>query len=282
MQGLQALLDDVWAELQGRDERGEVATYIPELAKIDRGKFGIAVATPEGDTFCAGDADEAFSIQSISKVFVLTLALGRLGDTLWQRVGREPSGTAFNSIVQLEHERGIPRNPFINAGAIVATDVVLAGHEPREAIGEILRFAQFVADDDSIRIDPDVARSESDTGFRNRALANYMSAFGNLKHPVEKVLGVYFHQCAIAMSCRQLARAGLFLATGGCMPITGQNVISSRRARRINALMLTCGHDDGSGHTRCRCPVHRCRCCTGPPCRTRLRRTGRWADFASA
>ena len=106
MQGLQALLDDVWAELQGRDERGEVATYIPELAKIDRGKFGIAVATPEGDTFCAGDADEAFSIQSISKVFVLTLALGRLGDTLWQRVGREPSGTAFNSIVQLEHERG--------------------------------------------------------------------------------------------------------------------------------------------------------------------------------
>ncbi|MBK6599123.1 MAG: glutaminase [Proteobacteria bacterium] len=247
MQGLQALLDDVWAELQGRDERGEVATYIPELAKIDRGKFGIAVATPEGDTFCAGDADEAFSIQSISKVFVLTLALGRLGDTLWQRVGREPSGTAFNSIVQLEHERGIPRNPFINAGAIVATDVVLAGHEPREAIGEILRFAQFVADDDSIRIDPDVARSESDTGFRNRALANYMSAFGNLKHPVEKVLGVYFHQCAIAMSCRQLARAGLFLATGGCMPITGQNVISSRRARRINALMLTCGHYDGSG-----------------------------------
>ncbi|MCB1625571.1 MAG: glutaminase, partial [Pseudomonadales bacterium] len=186
-------------------------------------------------------------IQSISKVFVLTLALGRLGDALWQRVGREPSGTAFNSIVQLEHERGIPRNPFINAGAIVASDVVLAGNQPREAIGEILRFAQFVADDDAIRIDPEVARSEAATGFRNRALANYISAFGNLDRPVEHVLGVYFHQCAIAMSCRQLARSGLFLACGGRLPTSGQSVISSRRARRINALMLTCGHYDGSG-----------------------------------
>ena len=244
---MQELVDTIWRELRDSTERGAVATYIPELAKIDLQKFGIAVATPDGQLFVAGDADEAFSIQSISKVFVLTLALGRLGDSLWQRVGREPSGSAFNSIVQLEHERGIPRNPFINSGAIVATDVVLAGNQPREAIGEILRFARAVADDESILIDPQVAESESQTGFRNRALANYMRAFNNLEHPVEHVLGVYFHQCAIAMSCRQLARAGLFLACGGSIPSTAQNIISSRRARRINALMLTCGHYDGSG-----------------------------------
>ncbi|MEZ5514348.1 MAG: glutaminase [Steroidobacteraceae bacterium] len=247
MQDLQALVDEIWVELRDHPERGVVADYIPELAKVDLQKFGIAIATADGGLFAAGDAAEPFSIQSISKVFVLTLALGRLGDTLWHRVGREPSGSAFNSIVQLEREHGIPRNPFINAGAIVATDVVLAGHQPREAIGEILRFVRSVADDDSILIDPQVAQSEASTGFRNRALANYMCAFGNLTHPVEHVLGVYFHQCAIAMSCRQLARAGLYLACGGSIPSTGANVISSRRARRINALMLTCGHYDGSG-----------------------------------
>ncbi|HPF26935.1 MAG TPA: glutaminase [Steroidobacteraceae bacterium] len=247
MQDLQALVDEIWVELRDHPERGVVADYIPELAKVDLQKFGIAIATADGGLFAAGDAAEPFSIQSISKVFVLTLALGRLGDTLWHRVGREPSGSAFNSIVQLEREHGIPRNPFINAGAIVATDVVLAGHQPREAIGEILRFVRSVAYDDSILIDPQVAQSEASTGFRNRALANYMCAFGNLTHPVEHVLGVYFHQCAIAMSCRQLARAGLYLACGGSIPSTGANVISSRRARRINALMLTCGHYDGSG-----------------------------------
>jgi glutaminase len=162
-------------------------------------------------------------------------------------VGREPSGTAFNSIVQLEYENGIPRNPFINAGAIVVADMILAGHRPREAIGDILRFVRFLAEDDSILVDPQVARSETETGFRNAALVNYMRAFGNISHPVEEVLGVYVHHCAIAMSCRQLARAGLYLANDGRHPTTGQRVVSSQRARRINALMMTCGHYDGSG-----------------------------------
>jgi glutaminase len=193
-----------------------------------------------------GDADTAFSIQSISKVFALTLALGKIGDQLWRRVGREPSGNAFNSIVQLEAEQGIPRNPFINAGALVVADVNLAGHMPREAIAELLRFIHYLAGDESIVVDEDIARGEAETGFRNIALANYMRAFGNIHHAVELVLGCYFHQCAIAMSCVQLAQAGRYLMLDGRHPEMGR-VVSSRRARRINALMLTCGHYDASG-----------------------------------
>ena len=235
------------AEMAGAQERGQPASYIPELAKVDPARFGLVVATTDGTVHAAGDADEPFSIQSISKVFTLTLALGKVGDALWRRVGREPSGNPFNSIVQLEHEKGIPRNPFINAGAIAVTDVLLAGHRPREAIGDILRFARYVADDDTIHIDEKVARSEQATGFRNVALANYMRAFGTLDHAPELTLGVYFHQCALAMSCRQLAAAGRYLALDGRHPTAGARVVSAERARRINALMLTCGHYDGSG-----------------------------------
>jgi glutaminase len=244
---MQALIDEVHERLKAKTGEGRVADYIPQLAGIDPSKFGIAIHTIDGRCFTAGDADEPFSIQSISKVFTLTLALGKIGDALWRRVGREPSGTAFNSIIQLEYEHGLPRNPFINAGAIVVADVILAGHRPREAIGEILRFARFLAEDESILVDPLVAKSETETGFRNAALANYMRAFGNISHPVDQVLGVYIHHCAIAMSCRQLARSGLFLANDGRLPAAGRRVVSSQRARRINALMLTCGHYDGSG-----------------------------------
>src|SRR5262249_47181126 len=118
---------------------------------------------------------------------------------------------------------------------------------PREALGEILRFIQFLADDMSIAIDEKVAASEHRTGFRNVALANYMKAFGVIENPVDYTLGVYFHHCAIAMSCRQLAMAGRFLAHAGRNPTTGHSVIPSERARRINAIMLMCGHYDGSG-----------------------------------
>jgi glutaminase len=247
MPDLQTLLDEIADAMQAQEDRGRIADYISELAKNDIRKFGMAVASVTGDTYATGDAAEPFSIQSISKVFMLTLALGRAGNSLWRRVGREPSGTAFNSIVQLEREQGIPRNPFINAGAIVVADIVLAGHKPRETIGEVLRFVRELAEDETIYVDHDVARSETETGFRNAALANYMRAFGNLENPVEETLGVYFHQCAIAMSCTQLARAGLFLANGGVNPLNGHVVIPRTRARRINALMLTCGHYDGSG-----------------------------------
>lgn len=246
MPDLQDVLDEIAAEMSTRRDRGAVASYIPQLARVDPARFGIAVALVDGRVLTAGDAEESFSIQSVSKVFTLTLALGKVGDALWRRVGREPSGNPFNSIVQLEHEGGVPRNPFINPGAIVVADILLAGHQPREAIGEILRFMRFLADDDSIVIDHQVAASERATGFRNAALANYMKSFGNLDHSPELALGVYFHHCAIAMNCRQLALAGRFLADRG-RSAGGHTVVSAERARRISALMLTCGHYDGSG-----------------------------------
>jgi glutaminase len=241
------IVTEIADEIRQRPDRGTVASYIPELARIDTKAFGIAVIDAKGNVATGGDADRPFSIQSISKVFTLTLALGKAGDRLWRRVGREPSGSPFNSIVQLEYERGIPRNPFINAGAIAVTDLILSGHQPREALGDILRFMQFVADDTSITIDAAVAASEQRTGFRNIALANYMKSFGVLENPADHTLGVYFHHCAIAMSCRQLAMAGRFLAHGGRNPSTNMSVVQAERARRINAVMLTCGHYDGSG-----------------------------------
>lgn len=249
---LPAVLNAIATDMAAATDRGKVADYIPALARIDPAQFGIAVVLADGRIHCAGDADTPFSIQSISKVFTLTMALGKVGPELWRHVGREPSGSAFNSIVQLENERGIPRNPFINAGAIAVASVVLGGAEPRETIGDVLRFVRFLAGaaedaDDSIIIDREVANSEADTGFRNVALANYMRGFGNMGANVDGALGVYFHCCAIAMSCRQLAMAGRYLMLDGVHPGTGKPVISPLRARRINALMLTCGHYDGSG-----------------------------------
>jgi glutaminase len=227
--------------------KGRVADYIPALSRADPRKFGIAVVTCDGQTVTSGDAEERFSIQSVSKIFTLTLALERVGEALWQRVGREPSGSSFSSIVQLENEHGIPRNPLINAGAIVVTDVIVDQRDPKLAIAEILEFLRARADDRSVQIDFEVAQSEADTGHRNSSLAYFMRAFGNLNGPVNDVLSAYFHQCAITMNCVQLARAGLFLAGGGRDPISGEQIVPEARARRINALMMTCGHYDASG-----------------------------------
>ncbi|MBN9672824.1 glutaminase [Roseibium aggregatum] len=240
---MQDLLTEI-AEVAASDpDRGSVATYIPELAGIDPGQFGIAVATAGGEVFAAGDADTPFSIQSVSKVFALALALGHAGDQLWHRVGREPSGLSFDSVLLLERENGIPRNPFINAGALVATDTYLAGSSPREALGALLRFIRAAADNDSIHINEKVAQSEIATGHRNFSLAHYLASFGNLRNSVDKVLGTYCHQCAVEMTCRQLAMAGRFLVDSPRMPA----LVSIERRRRINALMMTCGHYDGSG-----------------------------------
>ncbi len=247
MDDLQTILDDIANEIALETDRGEVADYIPDLASISPAHFGIAIIGMDGTCYAAGDADMAFSIQSISKVFSLTMALGVEGDALWHRVGREASGSAFNSIVQLETECGIPRNPFINAGAIVMCDILLACYEPKEAIAEFLRFVRGLAGDDGIVIDENVARGEMESGFRNRALANYMRAFDNVRHPIERTLGIYFHQCALSMNCRQLASSGRFLMDAGQNPETGFSIVSAQRARRILALMMTCGHYDGSG-----------------------------------
>lgn len=247
MHDMQAILDDITAKVNALPDRGKVATYIPQLACVDPDQFGIAVALPDGTIYSSGDAQTLFSIQSISKVFTLTIALGKLGDALWRRVGREPSGDPFNSIVQLEMEHGKPRNPFINAGAIAVVDAIMMGHQPKETIAEILQFVRFIADDNSICMDDRVAKSELLTGDRNASLAHFMASFGHFKNPVDFVLGTYFHQCSIAMSCEQLARAALFLVSDGLNTSNGTRVVSAQRARRINSLMMMYGHYDGSG-----------------------------------
>lgn len=240
---LQDILDRIAAEMSAATDRGTVATYIPELARVDPNQFGIAVALGDGQVLTAGDAQVPCSIQSVSKVFMLAIALGRLGDGLWTRVGREPSGQAFNSILQLEIEKGRPRNPFINAGAIAVTDAVLAGRMPREVLTELLGFIRTASGDPGIRINEAVARSETATGFLNVSLANFMRAHGNMVNPPDLSLGVYFHQCAVEMTCVQLARAGRFLAG---LPVAPP-MLSQARVRRINALMMMCGHYDASG-----------------------------------
>ena len=247
MHDLTAIVADITEEMQAAPDRGRPADYIPALARADVSQFGMAIVTADGSVHTGGSADEPFSLQSVTKVFALTQALGRVGDQLWDRVGREPSGSAFNSIVQLESEQGIPRNPFINAGAIVVSDVNLARGAPRAALAELVNFVRYLADDDTIAVDTEVAASELETGFRNVALANYMKSFGNLRRSPEEVLDLYFGQCAIAMSCRQLAMAGRYLMAAGLNPTNGHRVVSEARARRINALMLTCGHYDASG-----------------------------------
>lgn len=244
---MSAALTDFLGRLDGdirqNGDWGEVANYIPELARIDPAQFGIAVALPDGSIAKGGDADVPFSIQSISKVFSLACVLGRIGEQIWTRVGREPSGARFDSILLLEREQGRPRNPFINAGALVTTDELLTGRTPRDALSEIVRFVRAAAEDDDIHIDKQVALSETATGWRNAALANYLKSFGNLKNPPELTLGTYIHHCAIEMSCVQLARAGRAIAGLPDAP----PVISALKARRLNALMMLCGHYDGSG-----------------------------------
>jgi glutaminase len=244
---LQSTLDALVATALVQTDRGTVADYVPALGHVDPRKFGVAIACTDGRLFASGDAEEPFSIQSVSKVFTLAMAMGEVGDGLWQRVGNKPSSESFNSIVELEREKGTPRNPFVNAGALVIADILLASHEPREAIGEILRFVRFLSDDDSIVVDKYVARSERQMDYRNAGLANYLAAFKNLRNSPDRVLGVYAHHCAISMNCMQLAIAGRFLANAGRNPRSGLQIVSAERSRRINALLLTCGQYDGSG-----------------------------------
>ncbi|AOJ83316.1 glutaminase A [Burkholderia savannae] len=240
-----AILERIHAELAPWIGAGRVADYIPELAKVPAERFGMAVVTLDGTVHAVGDARERFSIQSISKLFACTLAFQLLGDELWQRVGREPSGTAFNSLVQLESERGKPRNPFINAGALVVTDVLSRRFVRAEtALVEFIRRLTGIAD---IDYDSRVALSELQHAERNRAMAHFMASFGNMRMPPETVVDAYCRQCAISMNCVELAQAALFLANGGVAPATGARILDPSSAKRLSALMLTCGTYDAAG-----------------------------------
>jgi glutaminase len=227
------------------EESGAVASYIPELSHVSLDKFGVHLATVDGQHYFSGDSNEKFSTQSISKVLSLTLALRLLGDKLWDRLDVEPSGSAYNSLVQLELERGFPRNPFINAGAIVVCDALIGCLENPKP--DILAFVRSISGIEDIDYCPRVAESERLTGFNNYALANLMKGFGNLHHDVEVVLDVYFHLCSLEMSCEQLAKTFTFLAAEGKCAATGHQVVTAQRTRRINSIMLMCGFYDEAG-----------------------------------
>ncbi len=240
----QSQLDRIDAELRPGLGEGRVASYIPALARVPARQFGMALSGIDGVQACAGDSSTRFSIQSVSKVLGLTLALQAIGSELWQFVGREPSGDPFNSLIQLEHEHGLPRNPFINAGAIcIADQLVSAYADPKAALLQLVN--QLCGE--PIRFDEEVAQSERDAGFRNVALANFMKSFGRIRNPVDAVLDVYFHQCSLAMTCTQLARTFGYLANQGVQPGSGDRIVTPRQARRINSLMLTCGTYDAAG-----------------------------------
>ncbi len=242
---IERALAEIAAEVRPLVGQGKVADYIPELARVPADRFGMAVVTVEGEVFAVGDAEELFSVQSLSKVFTVTLAMQLLGDDLWRRVGREPSGTAFNSLVQLEHEAGIPRNPFINAGALVVTDVLLSGHG--DVLAVVRDLARSLSGDPRVDYDPKVARSELATGHRNAALAHFLKSFDNLENDAGAVLEAYCHHCALAMSCVDLARAASFLARGG-VPLGWAEPLTTRsQAKYVNSLLLTCGVYDAAG-----------------------------------
>jgi glutaminase len=245
MKNYLSILQEIREEVLPLVGRGKVAAYIPALQNIDSRKFGMALVTLNGEAFVIGDADERFSIQSISKVFTLTLAFAKLGEDLWKRVGLEPSGNPFNSLLQLEYEKGIPRNPFINAGAMVITDVLISNFDHPKAA--ILDFVRQLSGIDDVYYDYDIARSERETGFVNAALANYLKSLSNIENNVETVLDVYCHQCAIKMSCRELAQSFLFLANHGIIPSGNTRILTTSQAKRLNAIMLTCGFYDQAG-----------------------------------
>lgn len=241
---LQAILDDIVATLRPELGRsGKVADYIPALARVPADQFGIALRTADGQEVASGDSATPFSIQSVSKLFSLTLGVRALDEKLWERIGREPSGNPFNSLVQLEREQGVPRNPFINAGAIAVADRLLS---VGDGLDDLLAFLRSLTGE-TITVDEEVAASEAATGFRNVALANFMKSFGKIDNDISAVLDVYFRQCAIRMDCRQLARAAAFLCRDGVHPLQRTEVLGVRQARRINALMLTCGTYDAAG-----------------------------------
>ncbi|MBT2550211.1 glutaminase [Arthrobacter sp. ISL-65] len=238
------MLDDIVRSHRPQREAGSVPANIPSLAGVPFNRFGIAVATAAGEVFASGDADVPFSIQSISKVFTLAMALRRdSAGTLWSRVLREPSGTAFNSLVQLEVEHGIPRNPFINAGALVVTDHLM--EETPDAAAALLSFLTGQTGQAGPFIDVPAAASELSNSSRNLALAHFLKNFGNLRQSAEAVVENYVRQCSIMMSCVELAKAGLFLAHDGRGAFG--TVVSRSEAKRIGSIMLTCGMYDAAG-----------------------------------
>lgn len=238
------ILEDIYNEALQQPKTGQVATSIPELALINPDKFGLHLVTLNGENYAVGNAAEKFSIQSISKALTVALAFSKLGEAIWERVGVEPSGNPFNSLVQLEYEKGIPRNPFINAGALVIADILIS--ELKNPKHDFLKFIREISGHETINFNLEVAKSEKQTGFRNVALANFLKSFGNIKNDVDEVLDFYFHQCSLEMTCKELAHSFYFFANEGKTK-SGKQVLNKSQVKRLNAIMQTCGFYDESG-----------------------------------
>lgn len=239
------ILEEIAAEIEPLRQVGRQADYIPALAKVNPDRFGICITTTDGEVIEWGDVTERFSIQSVTKVFSLSMSLSLMGESLWKRVGKEPSGAAFNSLIQLELDRGIPRNPFINAGAIVLADVLISTLDNPEK--DYLSFVRSIASDSTIDYDSEVATSERAKGYINAAIANMLKYYGNLDNDIEDVLHFYFLQCSVEMSCRQLSKAFLpFADRSTAFSFDGISLTSSQ-VKRINAVMQTCGFYNDAG-----------------------------------
>lgn len=246
MKDYEDILKTIYNEIEPYMDEGEVANYIPALANVKPDRFAMSICLFDGTMYGIGDTDFRFSIQSISKVFAFTLALKHYRSSLYERVGHEPSGDPFNSLVQLEYEHGIPRNPFINAGAIVTIDTLYSLYG-EATFDTIVSFISNVTTKKDIEYDKEVFESELACGYLNFALINMIKSYGNIKNSVDSVIQTYFKQCSIAMSTKELAKSMLFLANHGKNPLTQERIITSSMAKRINSVMLTCGHYDASG-----------------------------------
>ncbi|MCB4797759.1 glutaminase [Neotamlana laminarinivorans] len=244
MRDFKSILHSIYNEAISQTDKGKVATYIPELAKIDIDNFGIYLKTMTGENYGVGDFNIPFSIQSISKVLALGKAMELIGESVFKRVDVEPSGHPFNQLALLEVENGIPRNPFINSGAIVIADILISNLKNPKT--DFLNYVRDLCGDKNINYNIAVAKSEKDTGFKNFAAANLLKSFKNLDNDVEEVLDFYFHQCSIEMTCSQLSNVFYFLANDGYC-INKKLHLSNSQVKRINALMLTCGFYDEAG-----------------------------------
>ncbi len=239
------IIQDLYEKVLSIENQGELATYIPELANVDPENFGIYISTIDHADFGIGNCYDKFSIQSIAKVLSLSLAYRIRGEKIWERLGVEPSGSAFNSLVQLETDNGIPRNPFINAGAIVISDILLSDLENPKA--EFLAFVRRISNNPELDYSKRIAESESAVGFRNVALCNFIKSFGNIENDPSDVLDFYFDLCSLEMNCKELSETFLFLANNGQNIFDDSSILTKSQSKRINALMQTCGFYDESG-----------------------------------
>ena len=241
----QEVIEDVYNAVKSIDDAGNLASYIPELANVDSSSFAVHISTVDGYHFGIGNYQDKFSIQSIAKVLSLSLAYRILGEALWNRLGVEPSGNAFNSLVQLELENGIPRNPFINAGALVVSDILLSNLDnPKQ---DFLDFVKGLSNNPDLSYSPRIAASEKNIGYRNIAVCNIIKDYGNIENDPSDVLDFYFNLCSLEMNCKELSNLFLFLANDGQTMTNNQQIISKSQTKRINALMQTCGFYDESG-----------------------------------